>query len=80
MSLKLYADVHVRRAVGVALRVRGVDMLTAQTDGAAELEDSELLDRASSLGRGKSPSNRGRRFRGEDKSGIGAMKLWLRFW
>ena len=26
-------------------------MLTAQTDGAAELEDSELLDRASSLGR-----------------------------
>ena len=51
MSLELYADVHVRRAVVVALRVRGVDMLTAQTDGAAELEDSELLDRASSLGR-----------------------------
>ncbi len=51
MSLKLYADVHVRRAISVALRVRGVDVLTAQADGAAELEDPELLDRATTLAR-----------------------------
>ena len=51
MSLKPYTDVHVRRAISVALRVRDVDVLTAQADGAAELEDPELLDRATALGR-----------------------------
>ena len=53
MTLKLDADVHVhvRRAISVALRVRGVDVLTAQADGAAELEDPELLDRATAFGR-----------------------------
>jgi hypothetical protein len=44
-------DVHVRRAITVALLDREVDVLTAQADGAAELEDPELLDRATSLGR-----------------------------
>jgi len=44
-------DVHVRRAITVALLDRGVEVLTAQTDGAAELEDPDLLDRATSLGR-----------------------------
>lgn len=51
MSLGLYTDVHVRRAIVVALRVRGVDVLTAQADGAAEFEDSDLLNRASGIGR-----------------------------
>jgi len=51
LTLKLDADVHVRRAISVALRVRGVDVLTAQADGAAELEDPELLDRATAFGR-----------------------------
>jgi hypothetical protein len=44
-------DVHVRRAVTEGLHLRGVDVLTAQEDGAAELSDSQLLDRASILGR-----------------------------
>jgi hypothetical protein len=44
-------DVHVRRAVTVALRLRSVDVLTAQEDGAAQLEDGPLLQRASDLGR-----------------------------
>ena len=44
-------DVHVRRAVTDGLRLRGVDVLTAQEDGASRLEDHELLDRAESLGR-----------------------------
>jgi predicted nuclease of predicted toxin-antitoxin system len=44
-------DVHVRRAVTDGLRLRGVDVLTAQEDGAAEFEDSLLLERANELGR-----------------------------
>ena len=44
-------DVHVRRAVTEGLRLRGVDVITAQEDGASLLKDPELLDRATSLGR-----------------------------
>jgi hypothetical protein len=44
-------DVHVRRAITVALLERDVDVLTAQVDGSAELADPDLLDRATSLGR-----------------------------
>ena len=51
MSVKLYIDVHVRRAVTDGLRLRGVDVLTAQEDGAAEFEDSVLLDRSTELNR-----------------------------
>jgi predicted nuclease of predicted toxin-antitoxin system len=51
MSVKLYMDVHVRRAVTKGLRQRGVDVLTAQEDGADRLADPELLDRATALGR-----------------------------
>jgi hypothetical protein len=49
--IRLYMDVHVRREVTVGLRVCGVDVLTAQEDGAATLADSELLSRATELGR-----------------------------
>ena len=51
MSVRLYMDVHVRRAVTAGLRLRGVDVLTAQEDGNRELLDPELLDRATELGR-----------------------------
>jgi predicted nuclease of predicted toxin-antitoxin system len=51
MSVKLYLDVHVPRAITQGLRLRGVDVLTAQEDGAAQLDDPELLDRATELGR-----------------------------
>jgi hypothetical protein len=44
-------DVHVRRAISVALRQRGVDVLTAQEDESATLPDSALLDRATVLRR-----------------------------
>lgn len=45
MSIRLYMDVHVRRAVTNGLRLRGVDVLTAQEDDAAEMDDRQLLDR-----------------------------------
>ena len=51
MSIRLYMDVHVRRAITVGLRLRGVDVLTAQEDGSATLPDDQLLDRATDLGR-----------------------------
>ena len=51
MSLALYMDVHMRRAVIEALRERRVDVLTAQADGTTELLDPALLDRAAELRR-----------------------------
>ena len=51
MSLSLYMDVHVPRAITEGLRLRGVDVLTAQEDGAGEATDGDLLDRATAVGR-----------------------------
>lgn len=51
MSLSLLMDVHIRWAVTDGLRRRGVDVLSAQEDGSAQLDDASLLDRATSLGR-----------------------------
>lgn len=51
MSVKLYMDVHVKRAVADGLKQRSVDVLTAQQDGMAGLSDSDLLDRATLLSR-----------------------------
>ena len=51
MSLAFYMDVHVPRAITSALRLRGIDVLTAQEDGSAELDDGSLLRRATELGR-----------------------------
>ncbi len=44
-------DVHVPLAITEALRRKGVDVLRAQEDGAARLEDAALLDRATALER-----------------------------
>jgi hypothetical protein len=44
-------DHHVPRAITNGLRLRGVDVLTAHEDGAGELSDPALLDRAEELRR-----------------------------
>jgi hypothetical protein len=44
-------DHHVARAITAGLRLQRVDVLTAAEDGAAELDDPTLLDRAAALGR-----------------------------
>src|ERR1035438_2602069 len=44
-------DVHVPRAITTELRLRKIDVLTAQEDGMAELDDENLLRRATELGR-----------------------------
>lgn len=51
MSIALYMDVHVRRAVTTGLRMRGVDVVTAQEDKTEMWADERLLDRATELGR-----------------------------
>ncbi len=51
MSVNLYMDHHVRRAITEQLRLRGIDVLTAEADGASRFDDAELLDRATKLGR-----------------------------
>src|SRR5262245_11403990 len=43
-------DVHVHIAITEGLRLRGIDVLTAQEDGTRRLSDVALLDRASALG------------------------------
>ena len=45
MAVALYMDVHIPRAITIGLRLRGVDVLTAQEDNAATLLDPALLDR-----------------------------------
>jgi predicted nuclease of predicted toxin-antitoxin system len=51
MTVGLYMDVHVHRAITTGLRLRGVDVLTAQEDGYRRAVDDVLLDRATELQR-----------------------------
>ncbi len=51
MPLRLLMDAHVPAAVSSALAARGVDVLTAQQDGSDAVPDSQLLKRATELGR-----------------------------
>lgn len=51
MTLKLYMDYHVPWSITVGLRQRGIDVLAAFEDGAHEMLDPDLLDRAGTLGR-----------------------------
>lgn len=51
MPLSYLMDQHIPKSITVQLRLRGIDVLTAHEDGSHELEDPELLDRATELGR-----------------------------
>lgn len=51
MALLLYMDVHVPYPVTRGLLAKGIDVITAQMDNTATMEDADLLDRASLLGR-----------------------------
>jgi predicted nuclease of predicted toxin-antitoxin system len=51
VTIALYMDEHVHRAITVALRLRGVDVLTAQEDDRRNTPDNILLKRATELGR-----------------------------
>lgn len=51
MAVAFYMDQHVPCSITVGLRLHGVNVITAYEDGASELDDPTLLDRASELGR-----------------------------
>jgi hypothetical protein len=51
MSLALYIDEHVHRAITSRLRLRGVNVLTVQEDGRKGIPDPLILDRATALKR-----------------------------
>ncbi len=51
MSLPFYMDQHVPAAITRGLRSRGIDVLTAYEDGAAQWDDESLLERATQLAR-----------------------------
>jgi len=51
MPANLYMDVHVPRAVTNQLRRRGVDVVTANEDGAGLFDDETLLSRSTQLKR-----------------------------
>jgi hypothetical protein len=51
MALALYMDHNVPGAITNALRIRGIDLITAYEDQAHMLDDAALLDRATALQR-----------------------------
>jgi hypothetical protein len=51
VPVPLYMDVHVPRAITLGLRMRKVDVVTAQEDRAEDCSDAEILARATGLGR-----------------------------
>ena len=51
MNIGLYMDVNVRAEITRQLRARKVDVMTSEEDGTRKFSDSELLDRATFLGR-----------------------------
>jgi hypothetical protein len=51
MAIALYMDEHIPKAITDGLRVRGIDVITAQEDGSNNLSDSVLLDRATTIQR-----------------------------
>jgi hypothetical protein len=51
LNVAFYFDEHIPRAVALGLRIRGVDVITAQDDDRRGIADSLLLDRATELRR-----------------------------
>lgn len=51
MSVSLYFDVHVPSTIAEQLELRNVNVLRAQDDGRDEAIDTELMERATELGR-----------------------------
>ena len=51
MAIRFYFDVHILLAITNGLRLRGIDILTAQEDGSDQLPDDKLLKRAAQINR-----------------------------
>ncbi len=51
MTIALYMDEHVRRAITNGLKLRGIDVITVQEDGKTGAPDPILIDRATAINR-----------------------------
>jgi len=51
MTVGLYMDVHIPKIITTELRLRNIDVITAQEDHHDEIDDNELLNRSSVLKR-----------------------------
>lgn len=51
MAIRIYMDHHVSRSITLGLRIRHIDVLTAYEDQSHDIPDTDLLDRATALGR-----------------------------
>ncbi len=51
MTVSLYMDHHVPKAISIGLRLRDVDVLTSYEDGTDQLDDDLLLKRVHKLNR-----------------------------
>jgi len=51
MAIALLMDAHIPKAITTELRLRGVDVITAQEDNSDRLADPDLLERATNLQR-----------------------------
>lgn len=51
MTLALYMDEHVRKAITNSLKLRGIDVITVQEDNRTGTPDPLLLERATELNR-----------------------------
>lgn len=51
MSVRFYMDENVPRQITTGLKLRGIDVITVQTDGRSGLVDPEVLRRATELER-----------------------------
>jgi hypothetical protein len=51
MAINFYFDVHIPLAITNGLRIKGIDVLTAQEDDGDQLPDDKLMERATQLNR-----------------------------
>lgn len=51
MSVSLYLDQHIPKAIRRGLRARQVDVISAFEDGTSDWDDESLLDRVQQVGR-----------------------------
>ncbi len=51
MSIALFIDENIPRAITEGLRLRGIDVVSVQEDGVVGLADPDVLNRATSQGR-----------------------------
>jgi hypothetical protein len=80
MAVALLLDVHVDHAILAQLRLREVDVLTAQDEGVQRVPDDLLLKHASQLGRPPFHARHSISSDGRRLAAAGTTFLWTDLW